>query len=238
MKKLLAVILFSLLMVGVVNAEGKVKVYMFEAGGCPYCEAQEEYLKGLSGYNKTFELIKKELYVDHVEWKQGKDYSLGKKVAEAFNEAGFEDASYEGTPFVVISDLYAAATYSTDLEEFINAAYEEGDKDAVSCIKDGGTDCIRANVVPTEPSKTSNSKAGVVVAIVGGVLLIGVGIYVFKTHNNEPVSEEVKEEKEEVKEVVKEEVKKEKPTTVKKTTKKTVSKKNTTRKPTTKKTNK
>ena len=31
-----------------VMAAKKVKVYLFEAGGCPYCEAEEEYLKSLS----------------------------------------------------------------------------------------------------------------------------------------------------------------------------------------------
>ena len=58
MKKIITFIVAFLLMVGFVNAEGKVKVYMFEAGGCPYCEKEEEYLKGLEGYNKTFELRK------------------------------------------------------------------------------------------------------------------------------------------------------------------------------------
>ena len=66
-----------------VNAKGKVKVYLFEAGGCPYCVKEEEYLKGLDGYDKTFTIVKKELYVDHVDWAEGKDYTLGKKVAKA-----------------------------------------------------------------------------------------------------------------------------------------------------------
>ena len=145
MKKLLMFIFSVLLMINVVNAEEKVKVYMFEAGGCPYCEAQEEYLKKLDGYGTKFELIKKELYVDHVDWAEGKDFELGKKVAEVFQNAGFEDASYMGTPFVVISDLYASASYNTSLESVIDAAYKEGDKDAVSCINEGKTDCVRKN---------------------------------------------------------------------------------------------
>ena len=226
MKKLLTLVLSVLLMVSVVNAEGKVKVYMFEAGGCPYCEAQEEYFKGLEGYGKTFELIKKELYVDHIEWKEGKDYAIGKKVAEAFNEAGFEDASYEGTPFVIISDLYAAAAYSTDLETFINAAYEEGDRDVVTCIQNNGEDCIRPRLIEdlNGESKAANSKAGIVVVILGGLLLVGAAVYAFKNHNNE--AENVKEEKvEEVKEEVKEEKEPVKKTPTKKTVKKTTKKK-------------
>ncbi len=215
MKKLLVGFLSLFLMIGIVNAEEKVKVYMFEAGGCPYCEAQEEYLTGLEGYGKTFELIKKELYVDHVEWKQGKDYALGKKVAELFNEAGFEDASYEGTPFVVISDLYAAASYSTDLETFINAAYEEGDKDVISCVQAGKTDCIRPNKVDfNTDSKAVNSKAGIVLAIVGGVVLIAAIIYVAKHRTTD-----LEEQAEVIEEEVHEEIISETPTeTVKKVT--------------------
>ena len=125
-KRILVIILAIVAFIPFVSAKDKkVKVYMFEAGGCPYCEAQEEYLKGLESYNKKFELIKKELYVDHVDWKEGKDYELGVKVANSFQEAGFENASYEGTPFVVISDLYAVAGYSESLEDIINEAYDK-----------------------------------------------------------------------------------------------------------------
>ena len=222
MKKIITFLVAFVLMTGFVNAAEKVKVYMFEAGGCPYCEAEEEYLKGLAGYNKTFKLVKKELYVDHVDWKQGKDYEIGKKVAEAFNEAGFEDASYQGTPFVVISDLYAAASYSTDLEDIINLAYEEGDRDVVSCIKNGGTtsECIRSDIAPKKDekeSKAASSKAGVIAAIVGGVVLVGVIVYVLTKPTNDLV-EEVKEETKSV----------EKPKrTVRKTTTKTTTKKTT-----------
>ena len=198
--------------------DDKVKVYIFEAGGCPYCEMEVEYLKGLESYNKKFTIVKKELYVDHVDWKEGKDYKLGVKVATAFNEAGFEDAAYTGTPFVVISDLYAAATYSEDLEDIILEAYEEGDKDAVSCINKGKEDCIRPintedlpNTVPTE-----ETKGAWVIALFGGIALIATIVYVFKTRRNN--KEEVEEE---VKPVKKEPVKK---TPVKKTTKKTTKK--------------
>ena len=231
MKKFLTILFLALFMVCKVNAEEKVKVYMFEAGGCPYCEQEEEYLKGLEGYGTKFELIKKELYVDHVDWEKGADYELGKKVAETFANKGFEDASYEGTPFVVISDLYAAASYNTELEGFINSAYEEGDKDAVSCIKDGKEDCVRQNqnsIEDLSADVSSSSKGGIILAVVAGVILIGAIIYVVKNKSDE---EEEKEEKEEIKEEVKEEVKE-----VKKVAKKTTTKKPTTKKTTTKKT--
>lgn len=141
-KRILALLTLILFIPTLVNAKEKVKVYMFEAGGCPYCEKEEEYLKGLDGYGKTFTIVKKELYVDHVDWAEGKDYELGKKVADAFKNAGFEDATHEATPFVVISDLYAASAYSTSLESLINEAYEKGDKDIVQCYANGKDNCL------------------------------------------------------------------------------------------------
>ena len=158
MKKLLFSILALISFIPLlVKADNKVKVYMFEAGGCPYCEAQEEYLKGLDSYGKKFELIKKELYVDHVDWEKGADYELGVKVANAFKEAGFENASYQGTPFVVISDLYAVAGYSTSLEDVINEAYEKGDKDIVGCYENGKDDCLKHLINSTSSSNPSNN---------------------------------------------------------------------------------
>ena len=142
-------ILFSLMLLFVFPAvvfakdEKLVKVYVYEAGGCPYCEAQIEYLKGLKSYNKKFTIVQKELYVDHIEWKPGKDYETGVKVANTFKAAGFKEADYHGTPFVVISDLYAATSYSTELSSIIDDAYEKGDKDIVSCIESGKDECIK-----------------------------------------------------------------------------------------------
>jgi NADH:ubiquinone oxidoreductase subunit 3 (subunit A) len=155
MKKFLLTILCvfaSLFFVTNVNAAEKVKVYVFEAGGCPYCEAELKYLQGLESYNKKFEVITKELYVDHVDWAQGADYELGVNTATLFQNKGFTEASYQGTPFVVISNLYAASTYSTDLESVIDEAYRKGDVDVVGCLEKGGDDCFNpqqeTNMVP------------------------------------------------------------------------------------------
>lgn len=150
--------------------ENLVKVYVFEAGGCPYCELELKYLKGLDSYKEKFTVIQKELYVDHVDWAQGKDYELGKTVAEAFIDAGFKDASYQGTPFVVISDIYAAASYNTSLETYIDQAFEEGDKDFVGCIERGEEDCKITGATTTE--KKNNDAiivASIFVVLVGGM---------------------------------------------------------------------
>lgn len=119
-----------------------VKVYVFEKDGCSYCEAQKEYLQKLDSYNKKFVLVTKKLYDEN--WNASTDYEIGAKVAEAFATAKF-DTDVSSTPLVVISDIYAANAYSDSLEETINKAYEEGDKDAVTCLEKGGknSECIR-----------------------------------------------------------------------------------------------
>jgi glutaredoxin len=196
-KRLLTVFLLLFVVFGLakVEAKDKVKVYIFEAGGCPYCEAQLEYLKGLKSYGKKFEIVEKELYVDHIDWKQGKDYALGKKVAEEFNKVGFTDASYQGTPFVVISDVYAISSYSESLESVIDEVYEKGDEDIVSCISKGNTDCL--DHLKTEEAGTtskSDNKVEVILLVVTIVLVsanIVLTILCFKKNNVETAIEHV-----------------------------------------------
>ncbi len=179
MKKLLVTIMAVMCLLPLaVNAKGKVKVYIFEAGGCPACEAQMEYLKGLDSYNEKFTIVEKELYVDHVDWEQGKDYALGKKVAEAFLSADpvkFKDATYQATPFIVVSDVYASAGYNASLETIINEVYENGDKDIVKCYADGKTDCLdHLN------EDTSADNGGVIATIIVCSLVMTV-IYLVKS---------------------------------------------------------
>ena len=179
MKKLfLSAITLLLMLPIVVSAKELVKVYIFEAGGCPYCEAQEKYLKGLDSYNKKFKIVKKEAYVDHVDWEQGKDFNLSKTVAEAFQEAGFKDAEYRATPFVVISDKYAAAAFSEDLEDIINDAYEEGDKDIVGCYEKGNTNCLDYLTTSNKTEKVNNIP--VIITIIISTILI-IGTYIVKS---------------------------------------------------------
>lgn len=143
-----------------------VKVYLFEKEGCSYCELQKEYLQGLDSYNKKFTLIIKELYDGN--WNPSKDYELGAKVANTFATAGFE-TDVSGTPLVIVSDIYGANVYNDKLEETINNAYEEGDKDAVSCIENGGknSECVRG-----AKDETDHDMAGLL------IFLIAIGIVV------------------------------------------------------------
>ena len=185
--KILLVI--SLLMVFMpfarIKAEGNnpVKVYMFVAGGCPYCESEEEYLKGLDSYGTKFTLITKELYIDHVDWEKGKDYDLGVKVADEFTAAGFKDASAQGTPFVVISDIYATTGYSTSLESAINQAYEEGDKDIVGCYESGKDNCL--DHLKGTTTKKTESSSNSLITIICSIAIIGVYLVKSNMDKNE-----------------------------------------------------
>lgn len=173
MKKLIVTIVAVLCLLPIaVNAKSKVKVYIFEAGGCPACEAQMEYLQGLDSYNEKFEIVEKELYVDHVDWEDGKDYALGKKVAEAFLAADpvkFKDATYQATPFVVVSDVYASAGYNSSLETVINEVYEDGDKDIVKCFEKGKTNCLDHL---KEESSSGGSSVGVIITNIICVIVL------------------------------------------------------------------
>lgn len=181
MKKIflsLIAILFILPIMINAKENNLVKVYIFEAGGCPYCEAQVEYLKKLDSYNKKFEIVLKEAYVDHVDWEPGKDFELSKKVAEEFNKVGFEDATYQATPFVVISDKYAEASYSENLENVISEVYEEGDKDIVGCYEKGNSNCLDYLAISNKTEKVNNIPV-IVTIIISAVLIIG--IYLVKS---------------------------------------------------------
>ena len=180
-KSLFCIVLLMLFSLTNVYAKEKVKVYIFEAGGCPYCELQEEYLKGLESYDKKFEIIKKELYVDHVDWQKGKDYDLGVKVANGFKKVGFEDASYQGTPFVVIGDLYAASSYSTSLEDVINEAYENDSKDIVNCYEKGNTNCLEH--LKEKNIEKNSDNVGVILVIVFCTIAI-IFTYVIKSNKD------------------------------------------------------
>jgi protein-disulfide isomerase len=180
MKKVLLTILALFCFIPFVSAKKEpVKVYIFEAGGCPYCEAEIEYLKGLSSYNKKFVIVQKEAYVDHVDWAQGKDFELAQKVADAFKAAGFQDATYQATPFVVISDLYAAAAYSTELESVIEEAYEKGDKDIVTCIEKGKTNCLK-HLTKNSDSESSGEFNTSAIVVILCTLALGI-LYFFKS---------------------------------------------------------
>lgn len=183
-----------------VEAKDKVKVYVFEAGGCPYCEKEIQYLEGLESYGEKFEIISKQLYIDNVTWEKGTDYDLGSKVVDIFNDAGFDEADIKGTPLIVISDLYAATNYDNKLESVIDKAYEEGDKDIVSCVEAGNDNCeIRK---PTDGTE-------ILATVIAVIVIAGLVALVVTTRKSSEYDAEFAYDEEDVKEEEKVEPKKE-----------------------------
>ena len=185
-KLLLGLIALVLLMPSLVFAKEPINVYVFEAGGCQWCKAEVEYLEGLSGYKTKFKIVRKELYVDHVDWEKGKDYKLGKEVAEAFFDKGYSMSGYDGTPLVVIGNLYSAATYSTELQSYIDKAYDNQVTDIVACFEKGKKDCAdqiaepgpemtNPNPDPTDPEQPEKEDIGNdgIIAVLAAVVLLG-----------------------------------------------------------------
>ena len=196
--------LFSLLMVlmfvpTLVMAEGKepVKVYIFEAGGCPACEAQTEYLESLESNNDKFKIVHKELYVDHNTWAQGKDYKLGTKVVNYCHSLGFTEAVTTSTPLVVISDVYCANSYNGNLEEVINQVYEEGDNDIVALFSN-------ENDKPTINPVVLFGVMGAALVVIGAI--VAVVVIKDKNESEKDVKKENNklEKKEDKKEIVEE----------------------------------
>lgn len=229
MKKLKLLLLSLLLIIPVgVKAEEAtgqlepVKVYVFYAPGCHWCEEQFNYLENLDSLDDKFVIVRKELFKSDLRT-PGDDYDLGQAVGDAFVSAGFKDGRPSGTPYVVVSDIYAQSAYNDSLESVIDQAYEAGDKDVVGCIEAGKDDCIAGAV----KEKTEISPKTIAILAVSVAIIIPLLIVINKQMNKIPVVEEkpVKEEKEEVKvEVKKTSPKTKTPTAKKKTsTKKTTS---------------
>ena len=128
----------------------KVKVYVFGAEGCPFCDSQIDYLSHLDGLDKKFEIVKKELYIDHIDWIPGADYNLAHKVEDLYKDNNYQynekgenqNVDITGTPYVVISNIYAGTGYNKNLESVINIAYNRGHVDVVDCLSKGGTNCF------------------------------------------------------------------------------------------------
>lgn len=189
LNKILVLVICGILFIGKVSAKDKIKVYIFEAGGCPYCEAEIKYLKELDSYNKKFEIVTKELYIDHVDWEQGKDYDLGVKVATAFKNKGYEDASYQGTPFVVIGNIYAVSSYSTELKGIIDTAYENENPDIVECFINNEDNCeekINNNKIDTyiKKERQKETKNNIFNILMSALVIIILIVVLLKLRSN------------------------------------------------------
>ena len=157
-------------------------VYVFSAGGCPFCEEEMKYLRGLKYYNERFLVKEKELYVDHIKWEKGKDYELGYEVADLFKTKFGDDAKLRGTPYVVIGNVYAASGLNEDLETIIKDTYDSKYYiDVVDCVKNKGTDCLKEKKKGSLSASYLPVKIIELIVMITGFILIGLFIKLLKT---------------------------------------------------------
>lgn len=184
-RNILMLVIILLVLVSGINVSAqekqKVKVYVFEAVGCPACDAQKEYLTNLSKTNDKFELVVKELYKDNREWKPSTHYELGVNVVNAFLEKGYKDAKYTATPFVVVGTKYAAAQFNSNMESIINTAYEEQQEDVVACFEKGQSNC--ASLISENDSVKQLKQVDTYTKIfLAFVVVAGIGYFLVKKY--------------------------------------------------------
>ena len=162
-----------------VQKKEKVTVYVFSASGCPFCEEQMTYLKNLDTYGKEFTIVEKELYIDHISWEKGKDYDLAKKVETEMSTI-LNGVVIDGTPFVIVENIYAKTGLNTNLEDYIHRAYLRGTQvDVVKCLEENGTNCVKEKETNKEkdylPVRIIET-----ITIIAGIGLITGFVYILK----------------------------------------------------------
>ena len=134
LKKLVVMLLLAIVILPInkVQANEKIKVYMFRGEGCPHCEEALEFFDELEKdekYKDMYELVKYEVWYDE------ENAALMEKVAKELGE----EAS--GVPYIVIGDKTFsgyAKEYDSKIKETIKTAYESDSyKDIVKSVKNG-----------------------------------------------------------------------------------------------------
>ena len=149
-----------------VKEKEKVNVYVFVANGCPFCEEQLKYLIELDTYSEEFEIVTKELNIDNINWEPGKDYDLGMKVGKLFH------ADIDGTPFVVVSNIYGKVGFNNDLRDTISRAYNLGHTDVVSCVEHGYEHCMESKYLPVKENKYLPVRIIEIITILFGLVFL------------------------------------------------------------------
>ena len=92
MKKKIKIIIIALLLAFITNvqAEEKVKLYLFWGDGCPHCEAEQEYLADLEQEFDNLEITKYEV------WHHEENNNLLKTIATSTNK------TLRGVPVTII----------------------------------------------------------------------------------------------------------------------------------------
>ncbi len=128
MKKIIKLLTIVLLMFPLlVSSKEKIKVYLFEQDGCPYCKSAKEYLSELNEeYIEYFELVEVNI---------SKSVNNSKLMVEASEELG---EKIESVPLIVIGEEYFSGfeekTKKLVKDEIIKQYEDESSKDIVGNI--------------------------------------------------------------------------------------------------------
>ena len=120
MKKLICLLIVSLVLVVNVNAKNKVKVYIFTQGGEEISSSAVEFFKEHkdSEYGDMFNY--KEIEVWTQSWEE--DYDNRKLVDKV---ASYFDDTIYGAPYIVIGNKYHLSTYTEEYQEELIEAIEK-----------------------------------------------------------------------------------------------------------------
>lgn len=183
--------LLCLVMLGIlflpskVDAQEKVKVYMFRSLSCNHCESALDYLED-----------HKDIFGDDIEFitfevsKNGSNSKLLAELGERFN---LEEKQKKNVPFFVVGDQYVLGYGSNTFENVISEAkeYVEGKKDYKDVVlevqnelkKENGNldfETLDLNDLFPEPNKVVT----IVVYGIFGIAILGfVGMIVFSRKN-------------------------------------------------------
>ena len=151
-----------------VSAEEKVKVYLFEGDGCPYCEKAQEFFKNEIGndYKDKFELVEYEV------WYNEENAALLQDVAATLGQ------EVQGVPFIVIGEEVFPG-YSSEMNEDIKKAIEK------EFTADTKYDVLK-NLGKAGTSIGSKSSNSTVVILSLAIIVVGIAgllIYAKKTVN-------------------------------------------------------
>ena len=137
MKKILLsiiTILTLLVMVPIVNAASKVKVYMFTKDGCPACLSASEYFAGLLKEEpKLFELIDLEIFDEEWNTVDEDAYKLLTDTLAHFGES--TEPKDIATPLIVIGDYHSIGLPQNKSEVYDAILELKDSKEKIDVVK-------------------------------------------------------------------------------------------------------
>lgn len=167
-------LIMTLVFMPSVRAEEKVPVYVFTKEGCSACASAQEYFTELSKEHKgLFELVVVKAYDS--KWKPVSDDA--KNLVVSVYDYFKEDSESIATPTIVIGD-YHTIGLPNDTTEVYNAIVSLSESEEKTDVVKTLADKLGINlddISTVEISEKDNSKDGLIIGIIFGVIILGFG---------------------------------------------------------------